>query len=188
MVRIITGTAKGRRLSSVPGYDKRPTSDRTKESIFSILGNTICSVDVLDLFAGTGNLGIEALSRGARSVVFVDEDRACQETIESNLELTGLRGQAEIWRCDAFAALRRLNIEQRKFDIIFADPPYGDACGGRLLDVISDSTLLHTDGIFVLEHSAGEELPLPHRPVHMLSERRYGRTSVHFFQYTSQKE
>jgi 16S rRNA G966 N2-methylase RsmD len=120
-MRVITGTARGRRLIAPQGTDTRPTSDRVKEAIFSIIQFEIEQADVLDLFAGSGQLGIEALSRGARTAVFVDSAREAQEAIRANLAATGLAERARIVAGDAAAYLTGT---QEKFDILLLDPPY----------------------------------------------------------------
>jgi len=187
-MRIIAGTAKGRRLKTLHGADKRPTTDRVKESIFAVLGEHILEADVMDLFAGTGNLGIEALSRGARAALFLDSDAQAVRTIKENLRLTQLEDRAEMWRCDAVAALQRLRTERRSFDLVFADPPYGRGYGERTLRCLDRSTILREEGVFVLEHSTNEEVAVSCAHMKMVSEKRFGQTAVHFFQRTSQSK
>ena len=182
-MRIIAGTAKGRKLRVLKGWDKRPTTDRVKESMFSILGEKTCDGDVLDLFAGTGNLGIEALSRGARTVLFIDDDVEAVQTITKNVNETQFRGRSEIWRCDAIGALRRLYDDSRMFDMIFADPPYGSGYGWRTLSFLSQYEVLKEDGVFVLEGSTAEELCDSHGRLKTVRRKVYGQTAVHFFQY-----
>jgi len=159
-MRVIAGSAGGVRLA-VPKRGVRPTMDRVKAAIFSSLGEAIIGARVLDLFAGSGALGIEALSRGAASAMFVEHDRQSAEAIEKNLAKTNLQGRVRTQ--DVFAFLRqRSNTE--KFRIIFADPPYeknqhGESHTEKLLNNESLSELLEPGGIFVLEKKPTETLP-----------------------------
>jgi len=158
-MRVIAGSAGGIRLA-VPKHGVRPTMDRVKAAIFSSLGEAIIGARVLDLFAGSGALGIEALSRGAASVIFVENDRQSAEAIEVNLAKTKLEGR--VLRQDVFDFLRpRSNAQQ--FQIIFADPPYEKAHNETHTDKLLNNTslpqLLEPGGVFVLEKPPGETLP-----------------------------
>ena len=150
--------------------------------MFSILGEKTCKSDVLDLFAGTGNLGIEALSRGTRTVLFVDDDVRAVKTITQNLDETRFRDRSEVWRCDAMVALRRLYNASRMFDMIFADPPYGSGYGSRTLSFLDQYEVLREDGIFVLEGPAAEELCDSYGRLKTVCRKVYGQTAVHFFE------
>src|SRR5256714_5216460 len=159
-MRVIAGSAGGLPLI-VPKKGVRPTMDRVKAAIFSSLGDAIVGARILDLFAGCGALGIEALSRGAASAVFVDEDRQSIAAIEKNLAKTKLKGR--IRQADAFAFLRR-SAGNERFNIIFADPPYektkaGERFTERLLASEALSQLLDPGGVFVLEKHPSEALP-----------------------------
>jgi 16S rRNA (guanine966-N2)-methyltransferase len=181
-MRIIAGTAKGRKLRALTGWDKRPTTDRVKESVFSILGEKIVDSDVLDLFAGTGSLGIEALSRGARNVLFVDDDVRAVKTITKNVDEAQFRDRSEIWTTDVFMALRRLYNDSRLFDMIFADPPYRSGYGWRTLSFLNQNEVLREDGIFVLEGPTAEDLCDSHGRLKTVCRKVYGQTAVHFFE------
>ena len=187
-MRIISGTAKGRRLKTLKGLDRRPTTDKVKESIFSVLGEKIVGADALDLFAGTGNLGIEALSRGARTVLFVDNDIESTQIIEENLELMHLTDKAEVWRSNVFDAFQPFEISGRVFDIIFADPPYGKGYGAQTLLALERSGILGNDGIFILEHHVSEKVGHFYHHLEMVSEKRFGQTAIHFFRQKATKE
>ena len=187
-MRVIAGKAKGRRLRAVEGSDKRPTTDRVKESIFSVMGEKVHDADVLDLFAGTGNLGIEALSRGARTALLVDKDRPASKIIGENLKLTSFLSQAEIWTCDVFAALSRLRSLSQRFDVIFADPPYGQGLGQKTLSTLEKSPVLKAQGLFVLEHPIGEDIRACGSPLKLINRKIYGQTAVHFFQHIDTEE
>ena len=179
-MRVIAGSAGGVRLA-VPKRGVRPTMDRVKAAIFSSLGELIIGARVLDLFAGSGALGIEALSRGAASVIFVEDDRQSAETIEKNLAKTKLKGRVR--RQNVFDFLRqRSNAE--KFQIVFADPPYeknhrGESDTEKLLKSESLPHLLRPTGIFVLEKQLGESLGETEL-WRIIRKKRYGATEVLF--------
>ena len=179
-MRVIAGSAGGIRLA-VPKRGVRPTMDRVKAAIFSSLGDALVGARVLDLFAGSGALGIEALSRGASSVIFVEADRQSAEIIEGNLAKTKLKGR--IRQQDAFDFLRHASGAER-FDIIFADPPYektedGERFTEKLLANEELAQLMDADGIFVLEKQPGEALP-DMKQWRLLRRKTYGATEVLF--------
>jgi 16S rRNA (guanine966-N2)-methyltransferase len=182
-MRVIAGSAGGIQLS-VPKRGVRPTMDRVKAAIFSSLADAVVGASVLDLFAGTGGLGIEALSRGASSVLFVEEDRQAVAAIRKNLAKTKLNGR--IRQQDVFDFLRQSKLEE-KFRIIFADPPYeklpsGERFTEKLLANEWLPELLESDGIFVLEKRPGEKLP--EDSVWKVARRKtYGATEVLFFEH-----
>lgn len=157
-MRVITGTAKGKPLKTIKGREIRPTADRVKESLFNVLGGRVVDADFLDLFAGSGAVGIEALSRGARSCVFVELMTPHLKVVEENLANTNLRDRAELMRRDARAALGDLGNRKRRFDLIFVDPPYGQDLVQVALNLIADG-LLAEDGWVVCEHFKKDRLP-----------------------------
>ncbi len=181
-MRVIAGTAGGIRLD-VPKNDVRPTMDRVKAAIFSSLGEELIGARVLDLFAGTGALGIEALSRGAASALFVEENLAAIMAIDRNLVRTKLEGRVR--RQDVFAFLRSTQTRE-PFKIIFADPPYekaksGDEFTNLLLENLQLAEMLEPSGIFVLEKRPAEQMPrMPSWNV--IRARAYGATEVLFLQ------
>jgi 16S rRNA (guanine966-N2)-methyltransferase len=181
-MRVIAGSAGGIRLA-VPKHGVRPTMDRVKAAIFSSLGEAIVGARVLDLFAGSGALGIEALRRGAASVMFVEDDRQSAEAIEKNLAKTKLKGRVR--RQDVFDFLRqRSNAE--KFQIIFADPPYEKADHGqshteKLLNNETLPQLLESNGIFVLEKRPSETVS-ELRLWRVIRQKTYGATEVLFLE------
>jgi 16S rRNA (guanine966-N2)-methyltransferase len=181
-MRVIAGSAGGLRLD-VPKTAVRPTMDRVKGAIFSSLGDEIIGARILDLFAGTGALGIEALSRGAASVLFVEEETSAVAAIERNLARTRLEGQVR--KQDVFAFLRAAQIAE-PFRVIFADPPYDKTKSGEqftklLLDSAELIRMLEPAGVFVLEKRPEEQVPLA--PLWKISrDRRYGATEVLFLQ------
>ena len=183
-MRVIAGSAGGVRLA-VPKRGVRPTMDRVKAAIFSSLGEAIIGARVLDLFSGSGALGIEALSRGASSAVFVEDDRQSAEAIEKNLAKTNLKGRVQ--RQNVFDFLRQRSNSE-KFQIIFADPPYEKDHRGRshaetLLNNESLPQLLEPNGIFVLEKKPTDALPQT-KLWHVLRQKTYGATEVLFLEPT----
>ena len=174
-MRVIAGSFGGRRLKAPGGRNTRPTSDRVREALFAMLG-PLEGEPVLDLFAGTGALGIEALSRGAGRAVFVERDRAAATILQENLTALGIPPEAaELRRGDALAALRSARENGEAYDLIFIDPPYGDArlWGPRLSAELG--AVLAPEGRIVLESDRREPLELD-APV--LRKRRYGDTSI----------
>ena len=179
-MRVIAGSAGGLRLA-VPKSRVRPTMDRVKAAIFSSLGDAITDARVLDLFAGSGALGIEALSRGAASVLFVEEDRQLTEAIEKNLAKTKLDGRVR--RQEVFEFLRRSSRTVR-FQIIFADPPYEKTKSGerfieKLLKSEALAQLLEPSGVFVLEKRPTEQTPVT-TLWDIIRTKKYGSTEVLF--------
>ena len=153
-MRVITGQARGRKLISPEGYDVRPTTDKVKESIFNIIQFQLADAVVLDLFAGSGQLGIEALSRGAAKAVFVDSSRKSLEVVKKNIEMCRFQPAAQTVLCDASAYLRMTN---EKFDIVFLDPPYHKQLCISALDLLDNS--VSEDAIVICETQNDEELP-----------------------------
>lgn len=180
-MRIIAGTAKGIRLKTPKGMNTRPTADRVKESLFGILGAKVIDAKVLDLFAGTGNLGLEALSRGACEAVFVDKSSPCIKLIQENCNLANLVQGASFCREDVFHALRRLVNEGRSFDLIFCDPPYNLGLSEKVLQQIELGNLLNDGGVLVLEHSKHEKISLYGKRIVAFRSESYGETVVSFF-------
>lgn len=183
-MRVIAGTAGGIRLE-VPETEVRPTMDRVKAAIFSSLGEAVADTRVLDLFAGTGALGIEALSRGAASAMFVDEKRDAIQAVEKNLARTGFTGTVR--QRDVFEFLESTAAGRLEFDLIFADPPYekmrsGEAFTDLLLHDANLARLLARDGTFILEKRPGEELPSADL-WEVLRAKAYGATEVLFLRH-----
>ena len=174
-MRIITGTAKGCNLKTPKGMSTRPTSDRVKESLFSILGGEVEGTRVLDIFACTGALGLEALSRGAREAVFID--KATDKLIRENSQHCRLSDRAEILKGDVFAQLNRLSVQGRRFDLVFCDPPYHEGLWQKAISWLDDNELLAPRALVVLERG-GENEPLPElKRLKLLKNQRYGNTT-----------
>lgn len=174
-MRVITGSARGRKLREPTGMDIRPTADQVKESVFNIIQGDVEGRVCLDLFSGTGQMGIEALSRGAEKCVFVDQDRAAVALTKKNLELTGFR--AEVCQADALRFLE----SREKYDLIFIDPPYRSGLYEKVLSRIKDFDKLHTGGIMVVESSADVEPDSPGAPYVKLRSYRYGKVRITTF-------
>ena len=158
-MRVIAGKARSLKLMTPPGMDTRPTTDRTKETLFNILQPEIGGARFLDLFSGSGAIGIEALSRGAAFAVFVEKDRAAAECIRKNLAFTKLGDNGQILRKDVGAALKSLE-KGEPFDLIFMDPPYGRGLERQVLEYLAHSSLLAEEGTVVVEASL--ETPFDH--------------------------
>jgi len=180
-MRIIAGTAKGIRLKTPKGMKTRPTADRVKESVFGILAARPLDAEVLDLFAGTGNLGLEALSRGAASAILVDKNSQSIKIMMENAILTDLAGMAVICREDVLQALRRFDDEGKSFDLIFCDPPYNLGLAPKVLQALETGGVLRAGGVLVLEHSRHEKLPDGLKRIVAYRSEFYGETVVSFF-------
>ncbi len=172
-MRVITGKARGVNLKTPTGMATRPTSDRVKEALFSIIQFDVPTSKVLDLFGGTGQLGIEALSRDAQSAVFVDERQDACDLIRENLKRTGLGTQAKVIRSDYLSYLKGC---KEKFDLIFLDPPYADVFLENALKMITEIDILQSGGIIVTERPSGKELLLDFPGYHRSRDYKYGNT------------
>ena len=174
-MRVITGTARGIQLKTPEGMVTRPTTDRVKEAMFSIIHFDIPGARVLDLFGGTGQLGIEALSRGAKSAVFVDAGEPACRLIKENLKKTRLEGQGRVVRSDYLEYLSRC---RESFDIILLDPPYAEVFLENALKKITEIDILSENGIIVAERPLGKELPWEFAGFERSKDYKYGNTLV----------
>ena len=179
-MRVITGSARGRRLLELEGLETRPTTGRVKEGIFSALQFAIEGRRVLDLFAGTGQMGIECLSRGAAFAVFVDQRKDAFEVIKKNLALTGLQDRARVFHGNARDFIARAG---ERFDLVFLDPPYASGLLEEMLERMAAPgfDILNPYGIIVAEHPAGKALPALPPPYRLLRTYRYGKIAVSLF-------
>ena len=180
-VRVITGIAKGYRLESVKGLKTRPTSDRVKESLFSILGDKAAAGMFLDLYAGSGAIGIEALSRGAPAAVFVDYSRAAVQVIRRNLERVGLAELAEVHKADVERAISLFARRKLDFGCIFLDPPYLSGRAQAALAAIDRSNLAGPETLVIVEHAKQEKLPERVGNLELCRVQSYGDTEISFF-------
>jgi 16S rRNA (guanine966-N2)-methyltransferase len=180
-MRIISGVSKGRRLATPKSQVIRPTSDRVKESIFNILGGEVEGKAVLDLFAGTGNLGIEALSRGAKRVLFVEKGRQALKLIQRNLSLIGMRERSEILPKDVSRAIGVLKLRGESFDLILMDPPYEKGLIQKTLWKLHSHRIYQEDSILVIEHDRREPLPERVEGWTLIRQRGIGDTVISIF-------
>ncbi len=175
-MRIITGSARGKRLQTPEGLHTRPTSDRVKQSVFNIIQFDIEGRKVLDLFGGSGQLGLEAMSRGAASCVIVDGDRAAQKAIEANIKNCGFDRNCQLIKGDSFQFLQRQ--KPNSYHLIFLDPPYGGELLNRAIAEICRIDILAEGGIMVCEGAVTDQLqPVP-APYRVVKQYRYGHTDL----------
>lgn len=187
-MRIITGSAKGTKLKAPPGLDTRPTADRVKESVFNILGDIVVDAQVLDVFAGTGNLGLEALSRGAKTAVFVDHNHNSIAIIKDNAHHTKLAEHTEIYKHDVLRFLDKLAQMGRSFDVMFCDPPYEKGFVQAVLKKLDESPIMALGGIVVIEHSRREPIADEWDHLQLRRTERYGATLISFLRYKTKQE
>jgi len=186
-MRVISGKYKGRQLKGPVGLEIRPTGDRLKETLFNILGTRIAGAVLLDVFGGTGAIGIEALSRGAREVVFVELDTAAQKLIQRNIKTCGIQGGHRILAQDVFAAMRALARQNFDVDLAFFDPPYEFKPYDDLLDIAFDRRLLSSGGIAIVEHHRKALLPEDGKTYRRYRIVRQGDHCLSFYEYKSQE-
>lgn len=181
-MRVISGKAKGIRLK-VPkrGKKLRPLTEQAREALFNILGEKVVGSCFLDLFAGTGAVGIEALSRGAKIAIFVEFNRSTVSTIRQNLELTGFSERAEVYAVDVIRALNLFNNKGAKFDIVFMGAPYDCPILEKALLKFSETDILKQDGILVAEHRKQYKLQAEYGKLKVFREARYGETVLSFY-------
>jgi len=187
-MRIIAGTARGRKLKCPRGRRIRPTSDRVRESVFSILGDRVTGARVLDLFAGTGAMGLEALSRGASEAVFVEKELSAIACLRENSRSCGFEHRAAIYNTPVLAFVRNGELGSG-FDIIFADPPYGNSDASLTLLALSKRVKsLRERCLFVLEHAYGEAPDVPSELMEIIDRRKYGNTAITILQVIQRGE
>jgi 16S rRNA (guanine966-N2)-methyltransferase len=186
-LRVIAGTARGRRLRSVPGDSTRPITDRTKESLFNILGGDIQGATFLDLFAGTGSVGIEALSRGAVFARFLDKNQNAVQTIRANLQLSETAQRAEVMRIDSFQLLQ--GESDRGFDYVYIAPPQYKELWKRALLILDDHPgWLSPDAWVIVQIHPVEYATMDLQNLAEFDKRRYGSTILVFYQRSSQQK
>lgn len=180
-MRVISGTARGRQIKAPPGSATRPTADRVRESIFNILGTRCVDARVVDLFAGAGTMGIEALSRGAADAVFVENNRKAAEVIKGNLGLCGMDDSSRLMVNDVFRGMESLARAGEIFDLIFVDPPYGKELAAMTLERLGRGDLCQEDGLVVVEYSRHDLLKEEYGVLRQRRTERYGETMVSFY-------
>lgn len=184
-MRVITGKARGIQLKTPQGMQTRPTADRVKEALFSIIRFDVANAKVLDLFGGTGQLGIEALSQGAGSAVFVDAREEACSLIRENLKKTHLENQAMVVRADYMEYLNRC---REQFDIIFLDPPYAEVFLENALNRITEIDILCSGGIIVAERPVGKDLFQEYPNYSRSKDYKYGKTLLTIYRKEAQEE
>lgn len=175
-MRVITGSARGRKLQTLEGSDVRPTTDKVKEAIFSIVQFDINGSEILDLFSGSGQLGIEAISRGAKHCTFVDESRASVKITNENIKVCGFSDCADVLNTDSIGYLRTC---RKKFDIAFLDPPYNKGILEKALPLLAEK--MSDRGIIVCEHEVGLVLPESYGKLIKKKTYKYGKIEVTVF-------
>ncbi|MGO4887897.1 16S rRNA (guanine(966)-N(2))-methyltransferase RsmD [Anaerobacillus sp. MEB173] len=184
-MRVISGKCKGRPLKAVPGTTTRPTTDKVKESIFNIIGPYFQGGLGLDLYGGSGGLGIEGLSRGLEKVIFVDNNRKAIETIKENVKQCDFMDQAEIYRNEAGRALKALLKRELTFSVVFLDPPYAKQNIESEMAIISDFQLLDSVGFIVCEHDVNVTLRQTIGDLNRWRYEQYGDTAISIYRFES---
>lgn len=182
-MRIIGGRLRGRKLQTFKGSQVRPTADRVREALFNILGGRLLDTNILDLFAGTGALGIEALSRGAQTAVFVDSSNQSLAVLRKNLDRCALHYCAHVIQWDISRNLTCLKRYPEAFDLVFMDPPYHLGLVTKTLQHLLDSGCLASGALLVAEHEAEAEFEIESTQFTCTDNRRYGRNALSFFTY-----
>lgn len=187
-MRVISGKARGLKLDTPKNQDVRPTTDRVKESLFNMINSYIMDSNILDLFAGTGSLGIECLSRGAKNCVFVDKSKDSINIVRSNVKKARVENESTILNVDFKDAVKRLSTQNQKFDVIFMDPPYYENMFIECLKSIDKFNLLDEDGIIVVEHDTKELFEDSIGRLNKSREKKYGNTTLTFYKLEEQDE
>lgn len=182
-MRIIAGFAKGRKLLSPEGMETRPTLDRIKESIFSIIQNDVPYAIVLDVFAGTGSLGLEAVSRGAKQCYLVDKSPITFPLLEKNVENLNFKPMCKCLNMDSYNALHKLSEDGIVLNLIFIDPPYMKNMIPKAIEIICDKNLLDRKGLIVTKIDSSEEIYEGNGKINLTNFRKYGNTTVCFYRY-----
>jgi len=182
-LRIIGGELKGKKLYTKPGTLIRPTADRLRESIFNILSYQVKEAIVLDLFAGTGAFGIEALSRGADSAVFIDNNKTALSVVERNVQSCAVDNRSQIIRWNIVKNLNCIKSIGSKFDLVFMDPPYNKGQIKPSLINLHDSGSLGNDACIIVEHNYLEPIPETYSQLELIDQRKYGKKLISFMKY-----
>lgn len=175
-MRIISGKARGIKLHMIEGLETRPTTDRIKENIFNLINFEIANSVVIDLFSGSGSLGLECASRGAKSVTLVDNSRRCDEIINKNISITKLSTTTKFVLSDAMSYIRR--VENSSVDIILMDPPYMKDFINPIIEKIVTSEILKEDGLIVIEHDIKDEIKFDEDYLELHKFKKYGKSGV----------
>jgi 16S rRNA (guanine966-N2)-methyltransferase len=187
-MRVIAGERKGHRLKAVPGKNTRPTTDKVKESVFNMIGPHFDEGLGLDLFAGSGGLGIEGLSRGLEKVFFVDQDKKAIETIRENLSICRFEDKSEVYRNDWKRALKAIIARGQRFKVIWLDPPYKKQVYISILEEISEHQMLEKTGCIVCEHAVEVQLPDVVGSMKRMKYVEYGMIAISIYQESEENE
>lgn len=183
-MRIITGKVRGLQLTVPKNMDVRPTADRVKESLFNIIGSKIIDAEILDLFAGTGNLGLESWSRGAAAITFIDESRESLRLVNSNINKCRAQENCTVIKGNAVAVAARLAASGKLFDMAFCDPPYNKGWVEQIINLFPEHAFLKDGGYLLVERSAHNELPPLPDCLENVREQKYGETFIDFLYYS----
>ena len=180
-MRVISGKARGLKLNTPKNDDVRPTTDRVKESLFNMINSYIMDSEILDLFAGTGSLGIECLSRGANQCIFVDNSKESINIVKSNIKKARVENESIVLNLDFKSAINSLSLKNKQFDVIFMDPPYYKNMFSDALLSVDENELLKEDGIIVVEHDTVDKFPDNMGRLYKSREKKYGNTTITFY-------
>lgn len=183
IVRIIAGKARGRKLIPPATMETRPTLDRVKESMFNIIQNYILDAVVVDVFAGTGSLGLEAASRGAKEVYLVDRSKDAFSLLKQNIENLNFEDTCYALNKDSYEALRYLADKKKIFDVIFIDPPYCREMIPEAIKIVHDKKILSKDGIIVTKIDSIEEIYEGYEDITLIKSKKYGNTTICLYKY-----
>ncbi|MDR1773700.1 MAG: 16S rRNA (guanine(966)-N(2))-methyltransferase RsmD [Clostridioides sp.] len=182
VMRIISGKVRGLKLETPKNDDIRPTTDRIKESVFNIINSYILDSEVLDLFSGSGSLGLECISRGAKKCVFVDSNKESINLLKKNIRKTRFEENSEVFNLDFRDALGQFGTKNKKFDLIFLDPPYHEGLFEEALQKIQKNNLIKEDSLIIVEHDTEDKLPDKIDKLSKKDERKYGKTTITFYE------
>lgn len=180
-MRVIAGKARRLQLKTPEGFETRPTTDKIKETLFNILSPYLADADFLDLFAGSGAIGIEALSRGAKYAAFVEDSKAALECIKSNLKTTRLNEDADVFSHGAVEAIRMLEIKGKVFDVVFMDPPYNHSLEKEVLLALQNSNIVYCDSIIIVEASLKTDFDYLENTKFRIFKKKEYKTNQHVF-------
>ena len=185
-MRIITGRARGLQLNTPKNFDVRPTADRVKESVFNIIGSKIIGTKVLDLFAGTGNLGLESWSRGAEAITFIDESNESLRLVQNNIAKCRADKDCTVIKGNAVNVIDRLHKQGQLFDFAFCDPPYNKGWIEKIINALVTSPVLNQGGYLVVERAVHEAIDNLPTAFELVRSEKYGETIVDFIYYNGE--
>ena len=186
-MRIIGGEFRGRRIKQPDRATVRPTKDRIREAVFNVIAEKVPGADILDVFAGSGAYGLEALSRGAKRATFIDRDELCASVISENIQALSVQERAKVIAADTAETLKFLGKNKERFDLVFADPPYNMNMARKALIMINQYDILNPSGFLILEHHSAETVPESEGDVSICRQKSYGDISISFFLKNDQK-